>query len=66
MIVLALENDGLLDEHMHENISEYWHQVILTVEIDAYARRVPSFIDKEWQYNFITAYPSRTATKKYL
>lgn len=60
----AINSGGLLDTIDNPN-KRYSHQKVFIVEFKNYAHRVPFVEDKEKIF-FKTAFPSRTATKKYL
>jgi uncharacterized DUF497 family protein len=64
-IVLALENDGLLDILRHPNESKYPNQRILIVGFDRYVYLVP-FVEEIDCYFLKTIIPSRKATRDYL
>lgn len=64
-IVVAIANDGLLDEYEHPNSKQYPRQRIMVVECDAYVYLVPYVEDDE--YFFLkTVIPSRKAARDYL
>jgi len=64
-ILLALEEDGLLDILQHPNEPRYSNQRILMVALDGYAYLVP-FVEEADYYFLKTIIPSRKATRDYL
>lgn len=64
-IILAIENNYILDIVQHKNIKKYPNQKILIVKIDNYAFLVP-YIEDEDKIFLKTIIPSRQATKKYI
>jgi len=64
-IVLALEDDGLLDILRHPNKSKYPNQRILVICFGGYVYMVP-FIEEPEYYFLKTIIPSRKATRDYL
>lgn len=64
-IVLALEEDGLLDILQHPNETRYPNQRILVVTSDGYVYLVP-FVEEADYYFLKTIIPSRKATRDYL
>lgn len=64
-IVLAIEEDGLLDILIHPNQRRYPGQVVLVVAYRGYVFLVPS-IEEETHYSLKTIIPSRKATRDYL
>ncbi len=64
-IVIAIEEDTLLDVLQHPNQSRYPNQLILVVEIESYAICVPCVINKE-AYFLKTLFPSRKYTQLHL
>jgi hypothetical protein len=64
-IVLAIENDNLLDTLPHPNQVKYPHQHIYIVAIREYIYCVP-FVRKDTRTLFLkTVYPSRIAKQRY-
>ena len=63
-VVLALEEDGPLDDISHPN-PKHSHQRILYVAIQGYAIAVP-YVNAGTTKFFKTAYASRRARKQYL
>ena len=64
-IVLALEDDGLLDVLQHPNESKYPNQRILVVALEGCIYLVP-FVEEADYYFLKTIIPSRKATRDYL
>ena len=64
-IVLAIDNDCILDIIQYKNIKKYPNQKILIVKINNYAFLIP-FIEDEDKIFLKTIIPSRQATKKYI
>ena len=64
-IVLALEDDGLLDVLQHPNESKYPNQRILVVALEGYIYLVP-FVEEADYYFLKTIIPNRKATRDYL
>ena len=64
-IVVAIEEDHLLDILEHPNKEKYPNQVLLIVEIEDYAYVVPCVIEKD-VYFLKTIFPSRKYTDEYL
>ena len=64
-ILIAFNEDRVLDRIDNPNQKKYPEQKILMVRIDDYMYAVP-YIEKGSSYFLKTIYPSRLATKKYL
>lgn len=64
-IVLALEDDGLLDILRHPNESKYPNQRVQVVSFEGYVYLVP-FVEEAEHYFLKTIIPSRKATRDYL
>jgi len=64
-VLVALTEDGFLDDREHPNLHTYGHQRQLVVCIEDYAYIVPYVEDTENVF-FKTLFPSRKATKHYL
>jgi uncharacterized DUF497 family protein len=64
-VVVAIEEDHLLDVLEHPNKDRYPNQFLLIVEIELYAYVVPCVVDKD-VYFLKTIFPSRKYTNKYL
>jgi hypothetical protein len=64
-IVLAIEEDHLLDVLDHPNKARYKNQYLLIVEINEYVYIVPAVRDKDIWF-LKTIYPSRKYTDLYL
>ena len=64
-IVLAIDNNCILDIVQHKNIKKYLNQKILIVKINNYAFLIP-FVEDENKIFLKTIIPSRQATKKYI
>ena len=64
-IVLAIEDEKILDEVEHPNETKYKNQKMYIVELNNYAYLVPFVQDKEHIF-LKTIIPSRKATRKYL
>ncbi len=61
----AFEENRILAEVRHNNITRYPKQRVFVVEIDHYAYLVP-YVEDETKIFFKTIIPSRKATKQYL
>jgi len=64
-IVLALEDNGLLDVLQHPNESKYPNQRIIVVALEGYIYLVP-FVEEADYYFLKTIIPNRKATRDYL
>ncbi len=64
-IVVAIEEDHLLDILEHPNKERYPNQLLLIVEVEDYVYVVPCVIEKDVYY-MKTLFPSRKYTDKYL
>jgi hypothetical protein len=64
-IILAIQEDRLLDIVEHPAKMKYPHQRMLVIEIEAYAHLVP-FVEDEEKLFLKTIIPSRKATRDYL
>lgn len=64
-IVIAIEEDHLLDILDHPNKEKYPNQVLLLVEINQYVYVVPCVIDND-VYFLKTIFASRKYTNEYL
>ena len=64
-VVLAIDNNCILDIIQHKNIKKYPNQKIFIVKINNYAFLIP-FIEDEDKIFLKTIIPSRQATKKYI
>lgn len=64
-MVVAIEQDGLLDILVHPNQEKYPRQRILVIACDGYAYLVP-FIEEHDHVFLKTVIPSRKATRVYL
>ena len=64
-VVVAINEDRILDILEHPNRNRYPEQKLLIVEIDGYAYVVP-FEERGSVIRLITIFPSRKMTKKYL
>lgn len=64
-VVLAIEEDGLLDILRHSNPGKYASQRVFVVAIEHYAYLVP-FVEEAEYYFLKTIIPSRKATRDYL
>lgn len=64
-ILTAIDEGKILDILEHPNKEKYKEQYLLIVEINEYAYVVP-FRKKKEKIRFITIFPSRKLTKKYL
>jgi len=64
-IVLAIEEDGLLDTITHQNIERYPNQSVFVVLFEGYVYLVP-FVEEVEFYFLKTVIPSRKATRDYL
>lgn len=63
-VVVALEEDGLIDERAHPNTQRYGHQRQLVMLFDDYVWIVPFVADDESVF-LKTMFPSRKATRTY-
>lgn len=63
-VLIALQEDCLLDDRKHPNVVTYGHQRQLVIEIEEYAYVVP-YVIHEKEIFFKTFFPSRKATKQY-
>jgi len=64
-IIVAIEQDGLLDILEHPNKEKYPNQLLLLVEIDRYVYVVPCVLENDVCF-LKTIFPSRKYTPKYL
>lgn len=64
-IVLAIEENGLLDIISHPNLERYPNQYLFVVAFEGYVYLVP-FVEEEEFYFLKTVIPSRKATRDYL
>ncbi len=64
-VIAAINNDKVLDIIPHHNKKLYPNQMILIVEINAYAHLVP-YLEKGDSLVLKTIFPSRKFTKVYL
>lgn len=64
-VVVAIEENRILELIEHHNLTKYPNQKILIVAIRGYAYQVPFTINDN-TCRFITVYPSRKATARYL
>ena len=64
-IVVAIEEDHLLDILEHPNKEKYSNQFLLLVEIDEYVYVAPCVIEKDVCF-LKTIFPSRKYTDEYL
>lgn len=64
-VLVALAEDGFLDDREHTNTVKYGNQRQLVVCIENYAYIVP-YVEDDVQVFFKTMFPSRKATKQYL
>jgi len=64
-IVLAIEEDGLLDILRHPNPGKYPNQQVFVIAVEQYAYFVP-FVEEADYYFLKTVVPSRKATRDYL
>ena len=64
-IIVAIEEDNILDILEHTDKEKYKNQYLIIVEIDSYAYVVPSVVTDEYWF-LKTIFPSRKYTKKYL
>lgn len=64
-IVVAIEEEHLLDILEHPNKEKYKNQLILIIEIDSYAFSVPCILEKNGDYFLKTIFPSRKYTKQF-
>ena len=66
-IVLAIENNQIVDVMEHPNQEKYKGQVFILVEISNYVYVVPAFFsDSREECHLKTIYPSRKYTNKFL
>ena len=65
-IVIAIEENRILDIAPHHNLKKYPNQLVLMVEITGYIYMVP-FVIKNTETIFLkTVFPHRKATRNYL
>jgi uncharacterized DUF497 family protein len=64
-VVVAIDENQLLDVLVHKSKRKYPNQKIFIVDIDDYAYLVP-FVEDEEKIFLKTIIPSRQATKKYI
>jgi len=64
-VLVALQEDGFLDDREHPNRKAYGHQRQLIVAIEGYAYVVP-YVEVCGDIFLKTMFPSRKATKHYL
>lgn len=64
-VLLAIENNQILDIVVHSNKKLYPNQRIFIIKVNSYAYLVP-FIEDEMKVFLKTIIPSRKATKDYL
>ncbi len=64
-IIVAIDDNGLLDIIQHANIKKYPNQKIFIININNYAYLIP-FIENKDKIFLKTIIPSRKATKKYI
>ena len=64
-IIVAIEQDGLLDIWENPNKEKYPNQLLLLVEIDRYVYVVPCVLENDVCF-LKTIFPSRKYTAKYL
>ena len=64
-IIIAIEQDSLLDILEHPNKEKYQNQLLLLVEIDRYVYVVPCVLENDVCF-LKTIFPSREYTAKYL
>jgi len=65
-VIVALNNDKLLDTINHHNLEKYPKQKIYVVDINGYAYLVP-FVKKDKHTIFLkTIFPCRKMTRKHL
>ena len=64
-IIIAIEQDSLLDILEHQNKEKYPNQLLLLVEIDRYVYVVPCVLENDVCF-LKTIFPSRKYTAKYL
>ena len=64
-VLLAIENNQILDIVVHSNRKLYPDQKIFIINVDSYAYLVP-FVEDDVKVFLKTIIPSRKATKEYL
>ena len=64
-IIIAIEQDSLLDILEHPNKEKYPNQLLILVEIDRYVYVVPCVLENDICF-LKTIFPSRKYTAKYL
>ena len=64
-VIVAIEQDGLLDILEHPNKEKYPNQLLLLVEIDRYVYVVPCVLENDVCF-LKTIFPSRKYMSKYL
>lgn len=66
-IILAIEDDNLVDILEHPNQESYPNQILFLVKISNYIYAVPTVVDeKKKEYFLKTIYPSRKYTNLYI
>ncbi|OGY88036.1 MAG: toxin [Candidatus Kerfeldbacteria bacterium RIFOXYA2_FULL_38_24] len=64
-VLIAIDENGLLDVVQHKNKKKYPNQKIFVVNINDYAYLIP-FVEDDKKIFLKTIIPSRQATKKYI
>ncbi len=64
-VLIAIDENRILDQRKHPNNKKYPEQQLLVVEINQYAFLVP-YVEDEEKLFLKTIIPSRKETKKYL
>ncbi len=64
-VIIAINEDGILDYYSHPNSKKYPSQKVYVVNINNYAYLVPC-VEDEQKIFFKTIIPSRKATKHYI
>ena len=66
-VVLAIENNQIIDVIEHPNQKKYKGQIFIIIEMNNYVYVVPAYLSssgEEWELK--TIYPSRKYTNKFL
>ncbi len=65
--IVAILNNGIVDEFAHKDNKRYPNQRILAIKINNYIYAIPYLLDEKRKVIFLkTVYPSRILTEKYL
>ncbi|MGP1455913.1 MAG: toxin [Treponema sp.] len=64
-VIIAIQQDGVLDILEHPNKEKYPNQILILVEVDRYVYVVPGVLDNDICF-LKTIFPSRKYTAQYL